>query len=90
MLIEEFLVGHERGNKDPVLQRQIAGDMGNHRFDYACFAPESVAGLVRKTHRTARYAELAAHKLATAAIKEMIGETTEERLAEFCMISFLI
>ena len=35
MLIEEFLVGHERGDKDPVLQRQIAGDMGNHRFDYA-------------------------------------------------------
>ena len=35
MLIEKFLVGHERGNKDSVLQSQIAGDMGNYRFYYA-------------------------------------------------------
>jgi hypothetical protein len=29
VLIEKFLVGHEGSNKDPVLQRQIAGDIGN-------------------------------------------------------------
>lgn len=32
VLLEKYLVGHERSYKDPMLQRQIAGDMGNYRF----------------------------------------------------------
>ena len=34
MLIEKLFVGYEHSDKNPMLQRQITGNLGGYRFDF--------------------------------------------------------